>query len=71
MPTHPTLLVTLLNIAILTLLIVVALITKNPLVILGVLLLQQTPLVSYVNKDDAAGEESEYGTSNAGFHAKL
>lgn len=76
---HPTFLVTALNVFIIALLAYIGWVTTNPLVILGLLLLQQTPVVGDVQEQLAAmglsveGEEEpgEYDGGNAGFNAKL
>ena len=72
--THPTFLVATLNILILVLLALVGYFTTNPLVILGLLMLQQIPVFDVTRErilDYGAEEPGNYDGGNAGFNASI
>lgn len=69
--TNVAFLVVMTNIAIITFMGVMGYITQSPLVILGILLLQQVPFIQNADDTEAVGEESDYSESDIGFNAKL
>jgi len=76
---HPTFLITLLNVMIILLIGLIGYLTSNPLVIFGLFLLQQTPIVDPTPlleasmPDEEVEEEVDHGSDKhrIGFHAKL
>lgn len=77
---HPTFLITALNVVIISLLAFVGYVTSNPLVVLGLLLLQQAPVIDpssliaaeepiYDEEDDEVTHDS--GDHRMGFLAKI
>jgi len=76
---HPAFFPTVLNVCIVIAIIAVGYITSNPLVIMGLFMLQQTPIVSagvpqeeYAEQEESEQEvEAEYNESNVGYLAKF
>lgn len=68
---NPSTFTTIVNICIISMLCFVAYFTGNPLVVLGLSLLQQTPVIDPSVFINAQAEEVDEDNSRIGFHAKI